>query len=85
MSSKGGGLIIYDYKQNIVKQLTTDEGLSNNVIYAALEDDQKNMWIPSNLGLMQIDKESFEIKTYLEKDGIANNEFNTCSYLKSEI
>ena len=80
LATKGGGLIRFDPKTGESRQFTTADGLSNNIIYAVYEDAYGKLWLPSNYGLMQFDKETHQVNTYLEGDGIAHNEFNTGSH-----
>lgn len=57
-------------------QLTTEDGLADNFTYAIYEDDFNKLWIPSDQGLMQMDKTSFRIRTFTTDDGLPHNEFN---------
>ena len=77
LSTKGGGIVKWDRKnaQNS-RQFTMVDGLSNNYIYAIYEDDFKQLWVSSDKGLMCMNKETYEIKTYLVDDGLPHNEFN---------
>jgi signal transduction histidine kinase/CheY-like chemotaxis protein/ligand-binding sensor domain-containing protein len=77
LSTKGGGVLKWDREnaQNN-RQFTTVDGLSNNYIYAIYEDDFKHLWISSDKGLMYMNKETYEVKTYLVGDGLPHNEFN---------
>ena len=83
LATRGGGLIRFDPGNESTKQFTTADGLSNNIIYAIYEDDYGKLWLPSNYGLMQFDKKSYRVNTYLESDGIAHNEFNTGSHYRA--
>lgn len=49
---------------------------------AVLEDDYGFLWISSNFGLMQFDKASKHVRTYLLTDGLPSDEFNRLSYFK---
>ena len=63
---------------------TRNDGLSNNVIYAIFEDKHNRLWLSSDYGIMSFDKTTFDVKTYLEKDGISNHEFNRTSQFQSK-
>lgn len=63
---------------------TRKDGLSNDVIYAIFEDNHNRLWMSSDHGIMSIDKETFDVKTYLEKDGISHHEFNRTSQFQTE-
>lgn len=68
-------LIITDYRQ-----FTVADGLSSNVIYAIYEDDNNNLWMPSDYGIIRMNKETSSIRAFTIKDGIAHNEFNRISH-----
>ncbi len=81
IATKGQGLIHWNPKTKEFQQYTKKEnGLSHDVIYAVYADDFNSLWLPSSKGLMRFDKTSKEVITYLEEDGISNNEFNTISH-----
>ena len=89
LSSAGGGIIRWQPgikpSQNCTyKQLTQRDGLSNDYIYAVYEDDFKRLWIPSDKGLMCMDKETFQVRTFLTEDGLSHNEFNYISHYKAK-
>lgn len=70
-----------DHSHRIFSEET---GLSNNTIYGVLEDQFGRIWMSSDYGLMSLDKKTFEVHSYLKKDGVAQNEFNRTSYVKSK-
>lgn len=84
LSSAGGGLIAWDQEKNEFEQYTTDNGLSSNLIYAALEDDHENLWLSSFSKLMKFSKTTKKVQIFTEEDGIPYDEFNSLSYLKSD-
>ena len=63
-------------------QYTTTEGLSSNVIYAVYEDDNQNLWLPSDYGIIRFNKASEVTETFTETDGISHNEFNRISHFE---
>lgn len=83
LGTQGDGLIRWDRAKHDVKQFTTNNGLSNNVIYAVYEDDYGYLWLPSNYGLMRFNKETHEVTTYLPEDGIPHQEFNFASHARA--
>lgn len=82
LASRTDGLVRWDVEANSYKVFNSQQGLSNNTIYAVYEDDHNYLWLPSNYGLMRFNKETYNIQTYTDKDGIANNEFNTLAHFK---
>ncbi len=88
LATQGGGIIKWtpDIDQPTVsqyQQFTIANGLSNDYTYAIYEDDYGKLWIPSDKGLMCMDKQTFEVKTYLKENGLPHNEFNLTSHFKA--
>ncbi|MCB0375724.1 MAG: hypothetical protein KDD04_07380, partial [Sinomicrobium sp.] len=83
LATQGGGLIRFNPEDGSYRQFTTVEGLSSNIIYAVYEDDYGKLWLPSNYGLMQFDKITHEVNTYLKSEGIAHDEFNRFSHYRA--
>jgi len=84
IGTKDSGLIRWDRKNNKFKQFSKDDYLANNNIYAIYEDELNRLWLPSDEGLMSFNKTSYDIRVFLEKDGIAENEFNTYAHFQAE-
>ncbi len=91
LATGGAGLIRWDHFSNAPaqnksnwKQFTIAEGLSNNVIYAVYEDNHEQLWMSSNNGIIQFDKNTFAVKTWLEKYGVTHREFNRTSHWQAE-
>jgi len=84
MGTRGLGLIHWHPETGDYEQFTKADGLSNNTIYAVYEDDFENLWMTSDYGIIQINKNTHRTTAYLEKDGITHNEFNRISHYKSK-
>jgi signal transduction histidine kinase/CheY-like chemotaxis protein/ligand-binding sensor domain-containing protein len=80
-----GGLIKFHPEDGTLKHFTVATGLSDNVIYAILEDDNGFLWLSSNYGLMRFNKETDwgRSTVYLPRDGITANEFNKMAWYQS--
>jgi signal transduction histidine kinase/DNA-binding response OmpR family regulator/ligand-binding sensor domain-containing protein len=88
LATQGGGIIKWqlNMKQpasSEFQQFTTANSLSNDYIYAIYEDDYNKLWFSSDRGLMCMDKQTFEVKTFLEEDGLPHNEFNLTAHFKA--
>ncbi|MFK7978465.1 MAG: ATP-binding protein [Saprospiraceae bacterium] len=83
ITSKGGGLIRWDLAKNKFQQINQENGLSNNVLYAVYEDEYENLWLPSNYGLMQFDKNNYNTRVYLPRNGLPHEEFNLFAHTQS--
>lgn len=87
VGTNGNGLIKYNTKTKHIKTYTIDFGLSNNVIYAMLPDDNGNLWLSTNKGITRFNPQDKQMKyaeNYTENSGLQSFEFNTGAYLKAE-
>jgi len=78
------GILRWDVLADEMIHLNANNGLSNNNIYIIYEDDFGYLWLPSDYGLMRMNKKDFSVQTFLTEDGIAHNEFNHTSHFKSQ-
>ena len=60
------------------------KGLSTNALYSIHEDEFENLWISSDNGIIQFNKNTFEHIGYLPKNGITAEDFNRASHFKSD-
>ena len=60
-----------------------DAGFPNDVAYGILEDENENLWIPTNQGLAVFNTQSEKVvKNYDTSHGLQSNEFNQNGYHK---
>ncbi|MFK7970691.1 MAG: ATP-binding protein [Bacteroidia bacterium] len=83
LATAGGGLIRWDKAHQHHKQFTKVDGLSNNVLYAVYEDKHEHLWMSSDYGIIQFDKNTFQSQAYLREDGITHHEFNRVSHFQA--
>lgn len=69
---------------DILKLWTTENGLSNNYMYAVLPDNYGRVWVSSNGGLTMVDYKKNICKKFTEDDGLQSMEFNTASCYKDK-
>ncbi len=72
----GGGLCRFDKRTGHCERLTRENGLPNNVVYAAIPDRQGNVWVATNQGLCQVNRKTLRTRTYTREDGLMADEFN---------
>ncbi|MFK8103241.1 MAG: response regulator [Saprospiraceae bacterium] len=89
LATPGGGIIRWQPSLDNATpskstQFTTENGLSDNHTYAIYSDGYDNLWIPSDQGLMKMNKTDHQIKTYTVKDGLPHNEFNLTSHYQAK-
>lgn len=83
LTSRGGGLIRWNYETGESRAFGLADGLSHDVIYCAYEDDYENLWMSSDYGIMKFNKITFNVQTFLPKDGITHEEFNYPSHFQA--
>jgi len=71
----GGGINIFDRKVGKFQAITTQNGLSSNVINEIFTDSKKNIWICTPDGLNKYDSSSRRLYIYSQKDGFSSNIF----------
>ncbi|WP_218132936.1 sensor histidine kinase [Dyadobacter soli] len=82
-TGSGQGLVRIDTVQKKARLFTTEDGLPDNNIYAALPDERGNLWLSTNKGLSCFDTRAQKFRNYGMLDGLPHLEFNHGSYLKS--
>lgn len=84
LGTSGGGLIRWDRKARAgenIQVIYRENGLLNGVVYAAYEDKKNHLWLPTDYGIVQLDKKSLQVRhTWLTADGLTHNEFNRTSH-----
>jgi ligand-binding sensor domain-containing protein len=83
IGTRGGGLLLFDRKNQTFKAYTTGEGLPNNLVYNILEDNKKNLWMSTNRGIAMFDKKKEIFVNFDVTDGLQSNEFNAKAALKT--
>lgn len=88
VGTSGKGLNALDIGSGKFVNYTTDDGLSNNVIYGILPDEQGNLWLSSNKGITRFTPPGKDgrvpgIMNYDNYDALAT-EFNTGAYFKDD-
>ena len=76
--------VLAPQSSSVHRLFNRQDGLSNDVIYAIFEDKHNRLWMSSDYGIMSFDKTTFDVKTYLPKDGISHHEFNRISQFQTE-
>ncbi|MGQ1947598.1 two-component regulator propeller domain-containing protein [Geofilum sp. OHC36d9] len=74
------GLNLFNKHDGTFIRYTTDDGLPNNTILGILEDDNANLWISTNKGLVKFIKGAStplqpQFKIYTRDDGLPSNDF----------
>ena len=78
------GLVRWDSQTGEKSIFGREDGFPDNTIYAILEDDYDNLWMSSDFGIIQFDKKTFQVHTYLPKHGTSYHEFNRISHFQEK-
>ena len=86
--TKGGGLNRLNKTTGDFMQLTTKQGLPNDVLYGILPDDAGNIWGSSNMGIFCLfnqkksDSSQWIFRNFTKAYGLQDDEFNTGAYAR---
>lgn len=84
MASYGNGINRYNLKTNSLKAYTKEEaGLSSNIIYSLLVDNDRRLWFCSDNGLGYIDLIQGALTNFSAADGISDIIFRQISRTKT--
>lgn len=83
LGTNGGGINIISADMKSVQSIHKQDGLSSEVVYTMIAQDDNTYWIGTfnGLDLFREDKKSFS--NFFEEDGLSSNEFNQNSFLKT--
>lgn len=76
IGTRNGGLVNFDPEKETFKVWTIKDGLPNNVVYLAIEDQNSDIWLSTNWGLTRFSPERNVFTNYEVTDGLQSNEFN---------
>lgn len=93
IGTEGGGLFLLDRTRLQLQQFNTSNGLSSNSIHTIEEDENGQIWLSTNNGLVRFDPSallkgaaantSFAFKTYHQRDGLQSNQFSYNASLRA--
>ncbi|KEO75606.1 hypothetical protein EL17_00495 [Anditalea andensis] len=80
LSTNGSGILILNPLTHKAKHIHSGDGLSNNIVYGAMEDHHKNVWILTISGITKI-KASGIFKNYTIASGFPLEEMNEGAFM----
>ena len=80
----GGGLNVLDPETGLFDHYTEKDGLSNNIVYGIVPDDNNNLWLSTNYGISKFNCITKEFTNFSTKDGVQSAEFNSGAYYRSK-
>jgi len=88
VSTKGGGINRLDKPTGDFIQLSSANGLPDNVVYGLLQDESGHIWGSTNKGIFCMEilnkntKTAYSFRNFTKKDGLQDDEFNTGAFAK---
>ncbi|HET8573413.1 MAG TPA: two-component regulator propeller domain-containing protein [Edaphocola sp.] len=81
--TNGGGVNKISADLKSVTNINSEKGLSNDIIYGILSDNNQKLWISTFDGLNRYDPRNDGIRCYYKEQGLPTDEFNRHSSLKA--
>jgi len=82
IGTEGGGLLLFDRRNNTFKRYTDVNGLPGNSVLNLLEDNSGRIWLSTFNGISVFDTVSGKFRNYVTADGLQSNQFNYNAALK---
>ena len=75
-----GGINVISRDLRSVRYLTTQNGLTSNLVFGLLADNSGFVWASTTKGLVRIDHRSLKTRNYTKSDGVLSVDFNQNGY-----
>ena len=82
IGTKYKGLYIFNPQKQTFKLINESNGLSDNRVCSIVLGNDNDYWVSTFHGLNHLSSDNKVVSIYYEKDGLADNEFNTYSSCK---
>lgn len=83
LGTNGGGINILSADLKSVQSIHKQDGLSSEIVYGIMPQDENTYWISTFNGLDRYRKDLKSFSNFFEEDGLSSNEFNQNSFLKT--
>ncbi|MBL7953264.1 MAG: hypothetical protein JNM62_16275 [Flavobacteriales bacterium] len=83
LSTRGAGLVRFEPTTGRHQRYTMRNGFPNNMVYAAYEDDNDQLWLPTDGGIVRFDKHTRQSAVFTTADGITHDEFNRLAHTRT--
>lgn len=80
----GGGLNRFDPATETFKNLSTADGLPNNIIFSIIEDHSNNLWLSTDGGISKLNLKNNTFNNFYKSDGLQSDHFFWGSSHKGE-
>ena len=78
------GLRLYDETQESFISFHARKDFVKETIYGIIPDDDGNLWISTNSGLIKFNPDKGSVQTFDESDGLQNKQFNDYAFCKAK-
>jgi signal transduction histidine kinase/ligand-binding sensor domain-containing protein/DNA-binding response OmpR family regulator len=78
------GLRLYDETQESFISFKARIDFLKETIYGIIPDNESNLWISTNSGLIKFNPDKGSVQTFGESDGLQNKQFNEYSFYKAK-
>lgn len=79
----GGGMNIYDFKQNTFSSISESDGLINNAVYGILYEGNGSCWLSTNNGIVNYNIYSKKFVNFRPVHYLQSTEYNEGAFFKS--
>jgi ligand-binding sensor domain-containing protein len=83
LGTYGIGLISFDKKNNGFTVHNNIPNINSKIMYGILEDDENNLWISSDKGLIKYDMKTNSVTNFDLNDGLQSMQFNSGAAFKT--
>jgi ligand-binding sensor domain-containing protein/two-component sensor histidine kinase len=83
IGTNGGGLNKFDNNTKTFEKYGESKGFKSQVIYGILEDNEKNLWMSSDNGILKYSLSHQNVIYYDLRDGLQSMEFSGGAYFKN--
>ncbi|HHV87096.1 MAG TPA: response regulator [Petrimonas sp.] len=83
VTTQGGGFCLFNKKDETFSTINSANGLVNNVVYQIQEDNEGNLWLSTNSGIVRFNPETHSFRNYTVINGLRTNQFNYKSSFKA--
>lgn len=82
--TQGEGFCRFDPQSESFVRYGTEQGFPDNTVYYMVEDDQGDLWLTTNKGVVRFSPDTGEKHVFTTADGLLSNQFNYRSGYKDE-
>ena len=82
VTTQGGGFGLFDRDKETFLTFNSTDGLSNDVVYQIVAEDDGTLWLSTNSGLVVFDIDKKTFKNFTVNNGLKTNQFNYKSSYK---